>query len=258
MQHIKTKIISNERVAEDIYKMSFSAEKIAKEIQPGQFFQIKCTDSIYPLLRRPFSLHRIDGDNIEIFYKVVGKGTKILSGKKSQSEIDVIGPLGNGFEINHTIDTVILLSGGMGFAPLTALAYKIRELIPGRKMYALLGAKTKTEILCARDFSQTGAEILITTEDGSLGKKGVITELFYQCISGCQPQDIDIYACGPNAMLKSVSHIAKEHNLNCQISLEERMACGTGVCMGCAVKTINGYKLTCKDGPIFDARQLQW
>lgn len=258
MKHLKTKIISNERAAQDIYKISFEAKTIAGEIKAGQFFQIKCSDFIYPLLRRPFSVHRVSEGNVEIFYKIVGKGTELLSQKKAGESLDVVGPLGNGFEIKMASDTVILLSGGIGFAPILGLAEKVRHLFPNRKMYAFLGAESKKEILCARDFSQTGAEILITTEDGSLGKKGVITELFYQCISGCNPGDIDIYACGSPAMLKVVSQIAKEHYLNCQVSLEAHMACGTGVCRGCAVKTTSGYKLACKDGPVFDAKELEW
>jgi dihydroorotate dehydrogenase electron transfer subunit len=258
MHQLKTEMISNECVAEDIFKMSVAVGPVAGEILPGQFVQIKCSDSLYPLLRRPFSVHRIGDEHIEIFYKVVGGGTKLLSLKKAGEKIDMLCPLGNGFTINQNIETVILIAGGMGFAPLTALAEQIKRLVPGRKIYALLGAETKKEILCARDFSQIGAEILITTEDGSLGKKGFITDIFCQFAGECPPQDVEIYACGPNAMLKIVSQISAKCNLSCQVSLERHMACGIGVCMGCAVKTKSGYKPACKDGPVFDAKELEW
>ena len=252
MIRLKTKIISNEKVSQDVRKMAIYAPEISVEIKPGQFIHVKCGDNSRPLLRRPFSVHCYSGDAVEILYKLKGEGTKILAQKKPNEAIDIMGPLGNGFEIKPS--GAILVAGGIGVAPLVAL---IDEMNKKSKTTVLIGAKNSEEILCSEHFKNKGAEVIIATEDGSLGKKGLITASL-ENLAKQLTQETEIYACGPNAMLKEVSNIAAKNNLNAQVSLEEHMACGIGVCLGCAVKTKSGYKMVCKDGPVFNSHELDW
>ncbi len=264
MREVKAKIVSNRKIAPLHYKLALDAPPIAKDIMPGQFMHVKCSDSYEPLLRRPFSLHKVKDRHIEVLYEVVGRGTELLAKKKSGEFLDIIGPLGNGFSFTRmTHDArrrTVLVAGGMGVAPLLALAEK---LVRGKsKLYVLIGAKTKDRILCEKDFKKLGCEVKIATDDGSKGFKGLVTDLLRQklLVTG-------IYACGPNAMLKEVARIAQKHNVQCQVSLEEYMACGVGVCLGCPVKvkmmdegrrTKDEYKMVCKDGPVFNAEEIIW
>ena len=250
MKQVKAKIISNKKIAPDHYSLSFRAPKIAKNTKPGQFFNIRIGASCEPLLRRPFGAHKIGKDSIEILYKVVGKATKILSTKKKGSTLDVLGPLGNGFDISKpTSQTVILVGGGHGVAPLYALAKRLTTY--NLKLTIFIGARSKKHVVCEKDFRKLGAKVHVATEDGSKGHKGLVTDLL-------KKKRGTIYACGPKPMLKEVAKIAKSSKIPCQVSLEEYIACGIGTCLGCAVKTRMGYKLVCKDGPVFDAREIIW
>ena len=257
------------------YSMVLDAPSIAKTIRPGQFIHVRCSGGLEPLLRRPFSLHRKTGRTIEILYKIVGKGTKEVAKKEKGDFLDIIGPLGNGFDtklITHNSSLItILVAGGMGIAPLVALAEHIvhspQSTAHKEKLHVLIGACTKSHILCEDDFKNLNAVVSIATEDGSKGRKGLVTDL----LSYFLPSTVDcrlwtIYACGPNAMLAEVARIAKTRRVPCQLSLEERMACGVGVCLGCPVKVMSyklrvmsyEYKMVCKDGPVFNAGEIIW
>ncbi len=244
------------------YHMVLEAPSVARAIKPGQFIHVRCSDSFEPLLRRPFSLHRKNGGRIEILYKVVGSGTEILSRRQSGEAVDVLGPLGNGFApklstLNSQLST-ILVAGGMGVAPLVALAQELSKK-KTQKLRVLIGACSKSRILCEEEFRALGAEVSISTEDGSKGAKGLITDRLNFLLSTLNSQLSTIYACGPNAMLKALSRIANAKRIPCQVSLEERMACGVGACLGCPVKVKAGeYKMVCKDGPVFDAEEIAW
>ncbi len=254
MKDIKAKILSNKKIDSSYYKMTLDAPYIAKTAKPGQFVQVRCSDELDPLLRRPFSIHRVK--DLEILYEVIGKGTEVLSGRKPGEHIDVLGPLGNGFTL--TKDKTIIVAGGIGVAPLVFLAERL-----AKKPIVLIGAKTKNLILCEKDFKDLGTEVHVATDDGSQGHKGFVPELLG---TRDKRQGTRVYACGPNAMLKSVADICKKRKLECEVSLEETMACGIGACLGCAViikgqgtrDKGQGCKLACKDGPVFDAKDLVW
>jgi len=266
MKQLKAKILSNDKVAEDFYRMRIESAYLAKNTKPGQFVEVRCADDVDPLLRRPLGAHRISPGGIDILYEVVGKGTEILARKKKGEDLDVIGPLGNGFEINNS-EASVLVAGGIGVAPMLTLAESIGHQVtrsPGHqksKIHVIIGAKTKSNILCEKEFKNLKCNVRVATEDGSKGHKGLATDVLKKLLVTWQPGNLaTIYACGPTGMLKAVAAIAKDKNIPCQVSLEERMACGVGVCLGCPVKvkTNHEYKMVCKDGPVFDAEEISW
>lgn len=257
MVQIRAKLIKNIEVAPKYYKILLCAPFIAKHALPGQFVEIKVGNSFEPLLRRPFSVHRIKGDSIEILYEIVGKGTEILSKSKTGEYLDVIGPLGNGFSILDT-RSLILVAGGMGVAPLLFLVQASSVQRPASSIQVLIGARNKSQILCEQEFRQFGCEVKIATDDGSKGFKGRITDLLKLALSTINYEHPTIYSCGPEPMLKALSVISKEHKIPAQISLEAHMACGIGVCLGCVVNTIDGYKRVCKEGPVFNSEEIIW
>ncbi len=243
----KAKIMSNEKVTPDFFRVAFEAPKIAKRAKPGQFVMVRCLNKTEPLLRRPFSFHRINKTGFELLYKVVGTGTKALSQRKEGEILEILGPLGNGFNINK--GQSVLIAGGTGIAPLLTLAENLK--ISGSEVKVFIGARTKEHILSGQDFKNLNIELIIATEDGSEGHKGLITDLLKE-------ESENIYACGPRPMLKAVASFAKSKNIPCQVSLEEKVACGTGACLGCAVETKTGYKMVCKDGPVFNGEEIIW
>ncbi len=258
------KILYNKLIAPKYYLMGLEVNGLVKCARPGQFVHIRCSDGFEPLLRRPFSIHRVKGvwskvEGIEILYEVIGKGTEILSKKKRGEKVDIIGPLGNSFMLPSAFSlrtSAFLVAGGMGVAPLVFLA---EELARQRtKTTVLIGAKTKRLILCEGIFKRLGAEVHIATDDGTYGFKGFVSELFKKKLSAVSYQLSAVYACGPEPMLRCIRDICKAHRINCQVSLEENMGCGLGACLGCVVKTRNGYKRVCKDGPVFEAEGILW
>ncbi|MFH1854143.1 MAG: dihydroorotate dehydrogenase electron transfer subunit [Candidatus Omnitrophota bacterium] len=272
MKDIKANILSNKEIAPGYFKMALDAPYIAKNAKPGQFVQVRCSDGFDPLLRRPLSIHRVSGigdrvSGIDILYEVIGKGTEVLSRKKAGETIDILGPLGNGFTLSpstiHHPPSTIIIAGGIGVAPLIFLAEKLAEIQnPKSKIQniVLLGARTKSLILCEKDFKKTGAKVYIATDDGSKGYKGLVTKLFEKVLrSTIHDPRSTVCACGPRPMLESIARMCNEKGVECEILLEEKMACGVGACLGCAVKVRdNGYKLACKDGPVFKANTIIW
>lgn len=276
MKQIKAKIVENKKVAADFYRMRVESAYLAKNTKPGQFFEARCSDTSEPLLRRPLGAHRILKDGVEMLYEIVGKGTELLSQKKQGGLLDIIGPLGNGFTLPRTTHdarrTTILIAGGIGVAPLVALAeniaYSVQRIADRKKqnIYVLIGAKSKNHITCEKDFKNIGCEVFVSTEDGSKGEKGLITKTLESLLNAKRyTLNAVFYACGPTPMLKAVARIAADHKIPCQVSLEERMACGVGVCLGCPVKiktrdarrnTQYEYKMVCKDGPVFNAEEV--
>jgi len=255
------------------------AGKIIRLAEPGQFVNVRVNTGYAPLLRRPLSIHRARGKNLEVLYEVVGEGTRVLSHRKPGEYLDIIGPLGEGFgyTLHATRYTLpILIAGGIGVAPLLFLAEKIKSgstLHAPRSTLVLIGAKTKDDILCEREFKKLGCEVKISTDDGSRGFKGKVTDLLDKILASrfrlhasgskklaaCSVQRAAlIYACGPRPMLKEISQISEKYNIPAQISLEEHMACGIGACLGCAVKTKDGFRRACKDGPVFNTDELIW
>ncbi|NQT00110.1 MAG: dihydroorotate dehydrogenase electron transfer subunit [Candidatus Omnitrophica bacterium] len=249
----KFKILSNKKIGPDYFKMVIAASRIARNAQPGQFVHLRCHDSLQPLLRRPFSFHRIKKQNFEVLYQAIGRGTKLLAKRQKGDTIDVLGPLGNGFEL---AGQPILVAGGMGVAPLLALAESFAQR---KNILVLIGAKTKKEVLCVKEFKRLGAKVGVATDDGSRGFKGLVTDLLTKALRHKKSGAGDrIYTCGPKPMLKVVARISKQYRLLCQGSLEEKMACGVGACLGCAVQTVTGYQKVCQDGPVFDLQDIKW
>lgn len=257
MFQLKAKLLSNKRVKDNYLHCILEAPAIAKNARPGEFVNIRITDTLDPLLRRPLSIHAVKGQTIEVLYEVVGRSTQVLSKKKAGESLDIIGSLGNGFnyqEPRAKSQGSILVGGGMGVAPLVFLAKKIG----GRRATVLIGAKTKNHIHCEKEFKELGCEVKVSTDDGSKGFKGRITGLLKNLLLTTDYRLSAIYACGPRPMLKEIALISKEKNIPAQISLEEHMACGIGACLGCVVNTKDGYKRVCKDGPVFEAKEIIW
>jgi len=250
MKQFKAEIITNKKIAKDHYTLLFKAPGVAKKTKPGQFFNIRITDSYKPFLRRPFGAYKIGKDKIEILYKIVGEATTLLSKRKPKEVLNIIGPLGNGFTPKPG---AILVAGGHGVAPLCALALAIGGK-SGLEVY--IGARQAAHVVCEAYFKKLGAKVYVATEDGSKGQKGLVTKLLENKIKN--KKNSTIYACGPKPMLKEIARLSKLHKVSCQVSLEEYMACGVGTCLGCAVKTKKGYKMVCKDGPVFDAKEIVW
>ncbi|MCM8760606.1 MAG: dihydroorotate dehydrogenase electron transfer subunit [Candidatus Omnitrophica bacterium] len=272
MKQQKVKILKNEKVAEGFYRMRVASDYFGSQTSPGQFFEVRCSLSTEPLLRRPLGAHRIWQGGIEMLYEVVGKGTSLLSAKRAGEDVDIIGPLGKGFTVSEEGDA-LLVAGGIGVAPLLALAERINkgaDRMSHRKknIVVIIGAKTRAHVLCEKEFRLLGCEVLVATEDGSKGKKGLATDILKNLLFARRlAERAAIYACGPTAMLKAVADIAKAGRMPCQVSLEERMACGIGVCLGCPVRIKSDvttapsavlYKMVCKDGPVFNAEDIVW
>lgn len=245
-------------MAEGFYKMRLESAYLAKNTKPGQFFEIRCFKANEPLLRRPLSAHRILDDGVELLYEVVGTGTERLSEKRTGEYLDIVGPLGNGFSLSSDKRPAILVAGGVGVASLLALAEKIAAKKAGS--YVIIGAKKAKGVLCEKEFKKIGSFVMASTEDGSKGHKGYATDILRHLLKVINCQSSGIYACGPHPMLKAAAHIAYSAGVHCQVSLDERMACGIGVCLGCPVKvkTKGAYKMVCKDGPVFNSEEIVW
>jgi dihydroorotate dehydrogenase electron transfer subunit len=253
------KVLDNKKLAPEHFRITLAAPKIAREAGPGQFIMIKCGNSSEPLLRKPISFNRIDKGKgtIDLLFRVVGTGTRILSEIEPGEDLDIIGPLGNGFKIDASKDVAILIGGGAGIAPLLSLAKDIAPKIKAK--YALIGANNINSVLCEDDFKELGFETVVSTDDGTYGIKGIVTDILLELISSkLAPLDTAIYACGPRPMIRHLEEISSQKGIPCQVSLEEWMACGFGACNGCAVNTKQGYKKVCSDGPIFNAGELIW
>lgn len=239
--------------------------------KPGQFVMIRVREAIDPLLRRPFGIFDLGSFEpeypgtvlqtyFEILYRVVGKGTAMLSTLHHGDQLDILGPLGNGFYPGDPTHEKILVGGGVGLAPLYYLA---KELVQESKVRLFVGGKTKEDILCVTEFERLGVETYVATDDGSLGAAGLVTEVMDRLLEE-EPKDKAIYACGPMPMLKAVAELARLRTIPCQVSLEAYMACGMGACLGCVVPGRDhgeyspDFRCVCKDGPVFDFQELLW
>jgi dihydroorotate dehydrogenase electron transfer subunit len=255
-------ILYNKKIGPDYFRMALECPALAGMARPGQFVMVRVPDMPVPFLRRPFSVHRplIEAEKLigfELLYKVVGKGTRVMSEMKAGDLLDVLGPLGNGFSYSKGLNRAFLVAGGVGVASLYYLAQRLSE-DSAAGMTIFLGGCSAADILCEKAFRAMGAVVMITTEDCSLGETGLITPVVDKTIHSDGKPDV-IFACGPLPMLKAVGDIAAAHGVPCQLSLESAMACGFGVCLGCAVETASadgGYWHVCKDGPVFDSRDV--
>ena len=254
----KAEIVRTEQLAEDIYRATVRAPDIAQAARPGQFVMIRVSEGLDPLLRRPFSIHQVAADGLlQVLYKVLGKGTRLMAGLQPGQTMDLLGPLGQGFSINKD-QLHCLVGGGMGIAPLLFLAEKMLKECEPIAIKVLLGAQTGAEISTViGDFESMGIAVHAATEDGSIGHHGLVTDLLQQLD---RDDRCMVYACGPYPMLKAVASESVKNNWDCQVSLETFMACGLAACLGCAVQRANwdGYVHVCKDGPVFHAKEVAW
>lgn len=234
-------ILENIPLTSTVYKMVLKGDT-SDITASGQFVNIKL-DGLF--LRRPISVCDVVDDKLIIIYKVVGKGTKQMSLMK-EGTLDILTGLGNGYDLSKAGDNPMLLGGGVGVPPMYMLCRQLIEM--GRKVTVVLGFNTKDEIFYEEEFKKLGAEVFVTTVDGSYGKKGFVTDEMDREYSY-------FYTCGPEPMLKA---IYKKSVTSGQFSFEERMGCGFGACMGCSCKTVTGYKRICKDGPVLEKEEILW
>lgn len=259
--NIKAKLIKKEKIKNDIYKFSVEAPEIVKTAKPGNFIEIRVSENTEPFLRRPISIYNIERENsiLEFIFQVKGKGTEILSKKQEGELIDIIGPLGFGTFKYEKYEKLAIIGGGIGVFPLYELAKCAKN--DNKNVNIYLGFRNKNFVVLEKEFKNVSDNLIITTDDGSYSKKGFAIEFLKNDI---EDGKIDsIYACGPLPMLKAVQKLAQEKNINCQISLEEKMGCGLGVCLGCAVKKASSpkdapeYFHVCKGGPVFNSKDVE-
>lgn len=238
------KILSNEEVAEKIFRLTLDAPELAKISRAGQFVQVKISDEF--TLRRPLGIASTANGQIKIFYRAVGRGTENLSARRAGETLNILGALGNGFS---AVDgKILLVGGGMGLAPLLCAAENFSADV-------LIGGRTQGEVIFWQDeFNPHVEKIFITTDDGSFGVKGFAIDLLPEVLAA--ENYSAIFTCGPEIMMRGVAKIAAEKNIPCEVSFEKRMACGLGACLSCSIDTVDGRKKVCKDGPIFDARKV--
>ena len=287
-------VLYNRKILPAYYRLGIGLKKVPS-FKPGQFIMLRITEQVDPLLRRPFGVYRILGSRIrgqgsrvreqgiEILYKVVGKGTRLMTGLKPGDKLGILGSLGNGFPLKDKGQgagvkgkEIIMIAGGIGIAPFYLLGAGVKG--QGSRVKLLFGGKSKDDLPGLDDFKKLKIDIKISTQDGSVGKKGLVTELLKSELrtpnSELRTPNSElrtVYACGPKEMLKEVARIAGKADAPCYVSLDNVMACGIGACLGCAVKirsqksevrsftpTSQIYKMVCKDGPVFDAREIEW
>ncbi len=252
-RQLLVKVKKVNKIKDDVFVLSFESPFLAKNSSPGQFLHIKIIGTI---LRRPFSIHYIQANQVYVLFRIRGRGTKILSGYEPGDKLSIIGPLGSGFCWSPAPAENILVAGGLGVAPLVFLADKLKKT----KTAVILGAKNDAEVLCLDAFKKRGCKIMVATEDGSDGHQGIATELLERVLDAQDRElAINIYSCGPEAMFKQMKKVIKRagnKKTNCQVSFEQFMGCGLGACCGCSIKTKSGYKKVCKDGPVFKLNEV--
>jgi dihydroorotate dehydrogenase electron transfer subunit len=258
-------IISNSEIMPGVYLTWLDSPQIAATAQPGQFVMVRCGEET--LLRRPLSIHQLADEagraKLALLFTVVGKGTQWLSQRKSGDNLDLLGPLGNSYTIHPSSRNLLLLAGGIGIAPLHFLAAEAVRM--GYSVSPLVGAATASQLPPFPPYkvepaaaTQYGSARTVgpaaTTEDGSFGKKGMITDLLPDFIGWAD----QVFACGPLPMYQTMAQMPELRNKPVQISLEVRMGCGLGTCYGCTLKTKSGLKQVCTDGPVFDLEDIVW
>ena len=265
MKTFDVEILFNEEVADKIFRLTVAAPELAETARAGQFVQVKISDDF--TLRRPLGIASTAGGKVKIFYRLVGRGTETLSRRKSGERLNILGALGNGFTPRG--GKVLLVGGGMGLAPLLCAAEakgkgkwemgKVQNSSPFSRLPfpsdVLMGGRTSDEVaFWQAEFRPHVEEIFITTDDGSIGKYGFVTDALPDVLA--KKNYAAVLTCGPEIMMRGVAKLAAEKNLPCEVSFEKRMACGLGACLSCSIDTVNGRRKVCKDGPVFDAREV--
>jgi len=234
-----------------IFLLKVHSPVITSCIKPGQFLNIRVSDKPYPLLRRPFSVCDVDGEHLLLMFNVMGEGTSILAHKPKGAPVDILGPLGNGFNLDDDYDTAVVVGGGLGAAPFPFLE---RALKGKKEILSFIGGRTHKEVITY------GMENIYTaTDDGSEGLKGNVVDLLNENIELLKSKKIKVFGCGPTQMFRALKVFCNEHNFNCEVSTECAMACGFGLCQGCPIESAEEegkYHLVCTDGPVFNINDV--
>jgi dihydroorotate dehydrogenase electron transfer subunit len=247
-----TPVLDRHEVADGIFVIGLESEHLARYAEPGQFVNVRCGDACLPLLRRPFSVSRIEGSTVELMFNIVGQGTRMLAARKTGDVVDVLGPLGVPFSLKGDFETALLVGGGLGAAPMPLLADRLRR--EGKNVQTFLGARSATQIT---ESHMVNAEV--ATDDGTKGYQGTVVDLLKRFVTAMKPMRLKIFGCGPTRMLKALSEYADAAGIECELSLEGDMACGIGICQGCPVERADGkkkYSLVCVEGPTFNSHDI--
>jgi dihydroorotate dehydrogenase electron transfer subunit len=247
------KVLNNRTINKSYYVLEIEIPKGANDILPGQFVEILVEDSKSTFLRRPISIYNVNPErnSMELLIQIVGEGTKQLAKLKANDMVDIMYPLGKSFSIIESGKKALLVGGGVGVAPLLYLSKKLKE--KGVESHILLGGRTSENIIETNNFEKY-AKVYISTENDSKGEKGLVTQH-----SIMQDTSFDmIYSCGPDPMMRAVAKVASQNNINCEVSLENMMACGIGACLCCVTPTTSGHQCVCSDGPVFNTKVLEW
>jgi len=257
VKHFFSEIISNDPIAKDFHCICFKWDQKVPTPKPGQFLTIRVSDSTVPLLRRPFALSGFEKENYlaSIIYQKRGISTEILTGKITGDTIDIIGPLGNIFNINNKVNSFIIVAGGIGLGPMIYVANYIKSI--GKNVIFIFGAKNKSYI--PEKEILNFLEPILCTDDGSKGFKGTTVD-FLSSLDSADIKGASLFACGPIPMLKGCHDFAEKNKLDCQVLMEQIMACGIGACMGCVIKVNRepGYNRVCSEGAVFNSRDIVW
>ncbi|MBU1101405.1 MAG: dihydroorotate dehydrogenase electron transfer subunit [Bacteroidetes bacterium] len=251
MQTRKGTVENVVQIGEVTFLIKVEIPEIAREIAPGQFCNIKVSETNFPLLRRPFSISNVKGNSIEFMIDVIGEGTKILATKKPGDALDILGPLGRGFDTSGDYKTAILVAGGIGLAPFPFLINSFPE---DKNVKLFYGARSKKHII---DYNYKNK--FICTDDGSAGFHGNVVDYLNSSMDELKGDSIKFFACGPTPMLAALKRFCQANSFDCEVSTESAMACGFGICQGCPIETTEQgyYKLICKDGPVFNISEIE-
>lgn len=263
------KILFNKPISAGLYHMGLVCPDIAAKIQPGQFLMVRIKDSLDPLLRRPFAVHRLYSNDpsgsFEMLYKVVGRGTELLTSMQGGDALNLLGPLGRGFRLPKQKESVLMVAGGIGIAPLPYLAETLATSDCEGPFVLWFGGKTSADLVCVQHFSDLGFEVQLVTEDGSEGRKGLVTGHLEQWLTKQDELPQVIYSCGPYPMQRSVAEMATRLGIASQLSMEALMGCGVGACLSCSLRCrppegaqSPHYANVCQDGPVFDGEEIVW
>jgi dihydroorotate dehydrogenase electron transfer subunit len=260
MKAVQAQVKSHRKLCGKYRLLVLEAPSIASYAKPGQFVHLRVPGLEDAVLRRPFSIYRAKGRSLSILYKQVGRGTATMNQIVNGDKISMIGPLGNGFPLLHGDAFPVLVAGGYGVAPLLFLAERMKK-----KGIIFIGGASAEDVLCASEFKRIGWEVRIATDDGSLGKKGLVTNVLDSWLSTDKKKSrlLEFYACGPDGMLKAVGKRAVKNGWKAWLSLDKHMGCGVGACLTCVqrIRTDDGHPTwarVCRDGPVFESRQIIW
>jgi dihydroorotate dehydrogenase electron transfer subunit len=259
MKPIPVEVLSNKQEAPGIYRLVLDPQIPLRELDPGSFFMVRVSEGIDPLLRRPLGVFRVGAGGIELLYQVRGRGTELLSRLKPGDTTDLVGPLGKGWKRMDASDHILLIAGGMGMSPLYDLAMNLRDFGDDRPITFVWGHRSSGTICCLSELKELNVNLIITTEDGSRGRIGQLTEHLDEIYAALKTSRVQAAACGPMPMLKKVAKFAETHRIPCQVSLETFMACGLGACLTCVAPGAGGNNFrVCKEGPVFWSPQIDW